>query len=255
MTFIYAFANQKGGVGKTTTAINLASCLAAEGKKVLLIDLDPQANATSGIGVDKNNLNGSIYESLLENRPFLETLCHSNIENLDIIPSKPALAGAEIELISLDNREKLIFNLIEAIKEQYNYILIDCPPSLGILTVNALSAAEELIVPIQCEYYAMEGLSQLMLTFELIKTNLNPRLTLKGIVLTMYDSRTILSHQVAEEIRKHFPEKVFKTVIPRNVKLSEAPSFGQPIIIYDAQCAGAIAYRSLCEEILCCLRG
>jgi chromosome partitioning protein len=250
MAVAYAVVNQKGGVGKTTTTVNLASYLATFGKRVLLIDIDPQSNASVGLGVDRSQINQCLYNVLIEGAPASEVIIKSNLSNLDVLPSTPRLAGAEVELVSLEPRETRLKEALTSVRENYEIIVIDCPPSLSLLTVNALTAADEVIIPIQCEYYALEGISQLTHTLELVRESLNPSLKIRGIVLTMYDPRTLLSAQVAAETRKYFGSKVFKTVIPRNVRLAEAPSFGQPIIFYDPGSKGAEAYENLCREVL-----
>ena len=250
MSQIFAACNQKGGVGKTTTVINLAAYLAALGKHVLLIDLDPQGNATSGLGLEKEKIEQCIYNVLNGEVEINQAIKTTQIVGLDLIPATSDLAGAEVELVAELGRETKLKSVIESIKDKFDFILIDCPPSLSLLTINALTAADEVIVPVQCEYYALEGLSRLMETLDLIKTRLNPSLKIKGILLTMYDSRTIISQQVAQEARHHFNDLVFKTVIPRNVRLAEAPSFGQPIILYDKSSAGAAAYESLSKEVI-----
>jgi chromosome partitioning protein len=250
MATTYAVVNQKGGVGKTTTTVNLAAYLATFGKKVLLIDIDPQSNASVGLGVDRSQIDLCLYDVLIEGRGAAEAIIKSNISNLEVLPSTPRLAGAEVELVSLTLRETRLKDALQMVKEQYDLLVIDCPPSLSLLTVNALTAADEVIIPIQCEYYALEGISQLTHTLELVRESLNPSLKIRGIVLTMFDPRTLLSSQVAEEARKYFGSKVFKTLIPRNVRLAEAPSFGQPIIFYDPGSKGAEAYENLCREVL-----
>lgn len=250
MARVIAVTNQKGGVGKTTTAVNLSACLAVQGKKVLLLDTDPQGNATSGIGLEKRELKFCIYDALINEMPLQRIICKSQIEGLDVVPATIQLAGAEIELVSTISREVRLRSVLEEVREAYDYIIIDCPPSLGLLTLNALSAADTVLVPIQCEYYALEGLGQLTNTINLVKKHLNSKLVLEGVLLTMYDSRTNLSAQVAEEVRKHFGSKVFKAVIPRNVRLSEAPSYGQPIITYDERSKGAETYRELAKEVI-----
>jgi chromosome partitioning protein len=250
MGISYAVVNQKGGVGKTTTTVNLAAYLATFGKKILLVDFDPQSNATVGVGIDRKTVKQCLYDVLINDLPAREVILNSSISNLDSIPSTPRLAGAEVELITLDPRETRLKDALATVKDDYEIIIIDCPPSLSLLTVNALTAADEVIIPIQCEYYALEGISQLTHTLELVRENLNPALKIRGIILTMYDQRTLLSAQVAEETRKYFGNKVFKTVIPRNIRLAEAPSFGQPIIFYDPGSKGAEAYENLCREVL-----
>lgn len=250
MSTVFATVNQKGGVGKTTTAVNLAAYLATFGKKTLIIDFDPQGNATSGLGIDRNAVTACMYDVIINDVEFREIIKSTAVSGLDIAPATPRLAGAEVELTELDSRESRIKNAIREIRDQYDYVLIDCPPSLSLLTVNALTATDQVIIPIQCEYYALEGLSQLVKTIEMIKKSLNPDLRICGILLTMYDSRTLLSEQVVEETRRHFGGKVFKTIIPRNVRLAEAPSFGQPIIFYDPSSTGAVAYENLSREVL-----
>ena len=250
MARVIAVTNQKGGVGKTTTAVNLSACLAVQGKKVLLLDTDPQGNATSGIGLEKRELKFCIYDALINEMPLQRIIRKSQIEGLDVVPATIQLAGAEIELVSTISREVRLRSVLEEVREAYDYIIIDCPPSLGLLTLNALSAADTVLVPIQCEYYALEGLGQLTNTINLVKKHLNSKLVLEGVLLTMYDSRTNLSAQVAEEVRKHFGSKVFKAVVPRNVRLSEAPSYGQPIITYDERSKGAETYRELAKEVI-----
>jgi len=250
MAITYAVVNQKGGVGKTTTTVNLAAYLATFGKKVLLIDIDPQSNASIGLGVDRTQIKDCLYSVLIDNIPPAEVIIKSNISNLDVLPSTPKLAGAEVELVTIEPRETRLKQSLNGIKGNYDIVVIDCPPSLSLLTVNALAAADEVIIPIQCEYYALEGIAQLTHTLGLVRESLNPALKIRGIVLTMFDPRTLLSSQVAEEARKYFGSKVFKTVIPRNVRLAEAPSFGQPIIFYDPGSKGAEAYENLCREVL-----
>ncbi|HHY83292.1 MAG TPA: ParA family protein [Clostridiales bacterium] len=250
MSRIIAVANQKGGVGKTTTNVNLSACLASLGKKVLTIDIDPQGNTTSGLGINKNQVDKSIYDVIINGVPVKETIVHTNFDNLDIIVSKIQLAGAEIELVPMMARETILKRALQEIKNDYDYIFIDCPPSLGLITINALTAADKLLVPIQCEYYALEGLTQLLNTVELVRKNLNPSLEIEGVVLTMFDSRTNLSIQVVDEVKKFFKNKVYTTIIPRNVRLGEAPSHGVPIIVYDPKCAGAEAYMDLANEMI-----
>ena len=233
-----SFVNQKGGVGKTTTTVNLAAYLATFGKRVLLIDIDAQGNATVGVGIDRSKLELCLYNVLIENYPMSAVIMKTALNNLDIVPSTAKLAGAEVELVGVPDREMRLKNALREVKDQYDYLLIDCPPSLNLLTVNSLAASDEVIIPIQCEYYALEGISQLMKTLDLVREGLNPMLKIGGILLTMYDARTVLANQVAEEARKHFGKKVFQTIIPRNVRLAEAPSFGQPIIFYDPSVQG-----------------
>ena len=239
---IIAIANQKGGVGKTTTSINLSSCIAAKGKKVLVVDIDPQGNTTSGYGIEKNDLDNTIYELMLGDCSIEDCIIKDVIENISILPSNVNLAAAEIELIGVDKKEYILKNEIDWVKDRYDYIIIDCPPSLSLLTVNAMTTADSVLVPIQCEYYALEGLSQLIHTVNLVKERLNPNLEMEGVVFTMYDSRTNLSAQVVENVKSHLNQKVYRTVIPRNIRLAEAPSYGQPINIYDPKSAGAEAY-------------
>lgn len=247
---IIAVANQKGGVGKTTTAVNLAASIAVMEKKTLLIDMDPQGNSTSGFGVNPFQVESSIYDCLISGKPIMEILLKTEINFLQLAPSNIDLTGAEIELVPLMARENRLKDIIVPIKDNFDYIFIDCPPSLGLLTVNTLTASDSILIPIQCEYYALEGVSKLLNTIELIKKSLNPNLVIEGVVLTMYDSRTTLSQQVSEEIKKHFKEKVYNTVIPRNVRLSEAPSYGKPVILYDIRSTGAEAYLSLAREVV-----
>ena len=247
---IIAIANQKGGVGKTTTSINLSSCLADLGKKVLLVDIDPQGNATSGVGIIKQNLENTVYELFLDECTISECLTKSVVDNLNVLPSNVNLSGAEIDLIGVENREYILKNVLDQIKDLYDYIIIDCPPSLNILTVNAMTAADSVIVPIQCEYYALEGLSQLIHTINLIQDRLNNDLESDGIVFTMYDSRTNLSSDVVENVKSNVHINIYDTVIPRNVRLAEAPSFGLPIHMYDGKSAGAVAYKNLAKEII-----
>ncbi|HEX2945311.1 MAG TPA: AAA family ATPase [Clostridia bacterium] len=250
MAKVIAIANQKGGVGKTTTAVNLSSCLAHKGKKVVIIDIDPQGNTTSGLGIDKKVIDKSIYEVIINDVNIENALMKTAVENLYICPSNIQLVGAEVELVSVISRETRMKAAIEEIRKKYDYILIDCPPSLGLLTLNALTAADTILVPIQCEYYALEGLSQLMNTVKLVQRHLNPSLDVEGVVLTMFDARTNLSIQVVEDVKKYFRNKVYRTVIPRNVRLSEAPSFGLPIILYDPKSKGAECYLELAQEVI-----
>lgn len=247
---IIAVANQKGGVGKTTTSINLSSCLAEKGKKILVIDTDPQGNTTSGFGVDKNNVENTIYELILGECSIRDAIIREVIPNISIIPTNVNLAAAEIELIGVEKKEYLLRNEVDYIRDEYDFIIIDCPPSLNMLTINAMTTAGSVLVPIQCEYYALEGLSQLIHTINLVKARLNPELDMEGVVFTMYDMRTNLSAQVVENVKANLNHKIFNTLIPRNVRLAEAPSFGMPINIYDPKSAGAEAYRSLAQEII-----
>ena len=247
---IIAVANQKGGVGKTTTSINLAACLAEKGKKVLAVDMDPQGNLTSGLGVDKDSVEKSIYELIIGEVDIKEVINKEVLKNLDIIPTSIDLSAAEIELIGVDDKEYILRNAIDQVKDQYDFVIIDCPPSLSMLTINSMCLADTVLVPIQCEYYALEGLSQLTNTINMVKKQLNPSLSMEGVLLTMFDARTNLSIQVVEEVKKFFGNKVYGTIIPRNVRLSEAPSFGQPIIEYDKNSRGAECYMDLAEEVI-----
>ena len=246
---IIAVANQKGGVGKTTTSVNLSAAFAEMGKKVLLIDCDPQGNATSGLGIEKDGLELSIYDALINDTPMEEIIIQTQF-GLDVVPSVMDLAGAEVELVNLEDKQYRLKKSVELVKEKYDYILIDCPPSLGHVTLNALTAADSVLLPLQCEFYALEGLSQLLSTVQLVQAQLNEKLRIEGLVLTMYDSRTNLAEQVVEEVKTHFPDMVYATKIPRNVRLSEAPSFGKPIFAYASSSKGAQAYMSLAEEVV-----
>ncbi len=251
MSKIIAIANQKGGVGKTTTSINLAACLAELNKRVLVIDSDPQGNTSSGLGVDKNELEYTFYDLLLENATFEQVKIEIDyFETLHILPSNIELSGAEIEIINKDNREYLLKQILDKVNDTYDYILVDCPPSLNMLTINALTAADTILVPLQCEYYALEGLSQLLYTINLVQKKLNPSLKIEGVVFTMFDARTNLSLQVVEEVKQHLGKNVYRSIIPRNVRLSEAPSHGKPINLYDPKSKGAEAYMLLAEEVI-----
>jgi chromosome partitioning protein len=250
ITKVIAIANQKGGVAKTTTAINLSACLAELGYNVLLIDLDPQGNATSGIGIAKHKLTHCIYDVLINDLPIEQVIHKCDLKNLKAIPARILLAGAEIELVSQDSRETKLRMALESIKSNFDFIFIDCPPSLGLLTLNALTAATDVLIPIQCEYYALEGLTLLMNTLERVKKHINPKLNILGALLTMFDARTNLAIQVVDEVKKYFPQKVFQTIISRNVRLSEAPSHGKPINVYDSRSRGAEVYRELAKEVL-----
>ena len=247
---IIAIANQKGGVGKTTTATNLSACLAEKGKRVLAIDMDPQGNMSSALGIDKNNIENTIYELILEECSLEECRVEEVIENLSIIPSNVNLAGAEIELIGLDNKEFILRKYVEEVRDKYDFVIIDCPPSLNTLTVNAMTTADTVLVPIQCEYFALEGLSQLIHTINLVRDRLNPNLEIEGVVFTMFDARTNLSLQVVENVKENLNQAVYKSIIPRNVRLAEAPSHGKPITLYDSKSAGAEAYRDLAEDLI-----
>ena len=247
---VIAISNQKGGVGKTTTAINLSASLAEKGKKVLVIDMDPQGNATSGLGIDKEKVKHTSYEILLGQATIWEAMETSVCEGLTVIPSERGLAGAEIELIGTDSREYILKREVDKIKDNYDFIVIDCPPSLNTLTVNAMTTADTILVPIQCEYYALEGLSELLYTIELVKERLNDKLEIEGLVFTMYDARTCLSLQVVENVKENLQQNIYKTIIPRNIRLAEAPSYGQPINLYDSKSAGAEGYRSLADEVI-----
>lgn len=247
---IIAIANQKGGVGKTTTAINLAACLAEAGKKILAIDLDPQGNMTSGLGVDKNEVENTVYQLMLDECTIKESMVHTVVDNLELIASNVNLAGAEIELLGIADKEYILKNAVDYIKEDYDFIIIDCPPSLNMLTVNAMTTANTVLVPIQCEYYALEGLSQLIHTINLVQERLNPELDIEGIVFTMYDVRTNLSNQVVTNVKENLDAKIYQTMIPRNIRLAEAPSYGIPINMYDTKSAGAESYRNLAKEVI-----
>jgi len=247
---IICIANQKGGVGKSTTAINLSACLAEKGKKVLTIDLDAQANTTSGLGVDKNSLDNSLYELMLGENTWDEVLIKKVMDHLDLIPSSVNISGLEIELLDFENKEYVLRDVLKEHTEKYNYVILDCPPSLSILTINALCAADSVIVPIQCEYYALEGLSQLTYTINLVSERLNEKLQIEGIVFTMFDVRNRLSQQVVQNVKDNLDQPIFKTIIPRNVRLAEAPSYGMPIITYDSKSAGAVSYRKLAKELI-----
>jgi chromosome partitioning protein len=248
MSKIISIANQKGGVGKTTTAINVSSLIAAAEKKTLLIDIDPQANSSSGLGITNND--PSVYEVLIGNENITDVIIDSYMPFLDLLPSNINLVGAEIEMVDMEGREQLLHNALQKVVDNYDYIVIDCPPSLGLLTLNSLTASDSVLIPVQCEYFALEGLGQLLNTINIVKKHYNPRLTIEGVLLTMFDQRLNLSHQVAEEVRKYFGDKVYKTVINRNVRISESPSYGKPIILYDAISTGAKNYMALTNELL-----
>ncbi len=247
---IVCISNQKGGVGKTTTAINLAASLAAAERKTLLVDLDPQGNAGSGLGIDKSQLTGSIYDALIDGHPLAELIQPTELRFLDVVPATSDLTGAEVELVGMEHRESQLKRALDTVKRRYDFILVDCPPSLGLLTLNALAASESVLIPLQTEYYAMEGLAQLMSTVELVQQNLNPKLGVEGIVLTMFDPRANISHQVADEVRRVFPSLVYSTVVPRNVRLAESPSFGKPVLLYDIRSKGCEAYLGVARELL-----
>jgi chromosome partitioning protein len=250
MARVICIANQKGGVGKTTTAVNLSASIAAAEKKVLLIDIDPQGNSTSGVGLNKEGSNGTIYQALLHGSGLKGMIQKTALAYLDVVISNTDLIGAEVELIEEKDREKKLGHLVKEVEAEYDYVFIDCPPSLGLLTINSLTAAHSVIIPLQCEYYALEGLGQLLKTIRLIKQSLNPKLEIEGILLTMFDGRNNLAHQVAQEVRNHFKEKVFRTIIPRNIRLSEAPSYGKPVLLYDIHSKGAESYLNLAREIM-----
>jgi chromosome partitioning protein len=250
MVKVISIFNQKGGVGKTTTNVNLCAALALKGKKVLSIDIDPQGNSTSGLGFDKNRLEYTIYNVLIEDYDINKVILRTEVENLDLIPANINLAGAEIELTNARYREKTLREKINLIEKEYDFILIDCPPSLGLLSLNALTAAHTVLIPIQCEYYSLEGVGQLIDTVKLVRKNLNPKLEIEGVILNMFDGRTNLSIQVVEEVKKYFKDKVYRTVIPRSVRLAEAPSFGKPIMLYDDKSKGSIAYIRVSEELI-----
>ena len=250
MNRVIAIANHKGGVGKTTTAINLSACLADLGKKVLALDLDPQGNMTSGLGVDKDEIESSVYDLLIGNAGIEECICENVLDNLDVLPSNIDLSAAEIEMIGVDNKEFIIKKEMEKIKDKYDFVIIDCPPALSMLTINAMTTADSVLVPIQCEYYALEGLSQLIHTIELVQERLNSSLEIEGVVFTMYDARTNLSLQVVENVKDNLNQNIYKTIIPRNIRLAEAPSYGMPINVYDPKSAGAESYMQLADEVI-----
>src|SRR6056297_4205405 len=247
---IISIANQKGGVGKTTTAINLAASLAAIEHSTLIIDIDPQSNTTSGLGIESKTVENSIYEVMVDGVKMSETICKTELEYLDLVPAHINLVGAEIEMVDRNQREKILLKAVEEIKNNYEFIIIDCPPSLGLLTINALTASDSVLIPVQCEYFALEGLGQLLNTIKIVRQHLNPDLEVEGVLLTMFDTRLRLSNQVASEVRRYFGEKVFETIVQRNVRLSEAPSFGKPAILYEASSKGAKNYMALAREIL-----
>ena len=247
---VIAISNQKGGVGKTTTSINLSACLAEKGKKVLVIDIDPQGNTTSGLGLDKDSLKATVYDLMINYAPIWDCISPSVVDNVSVIPSDRDLAGAEIELVGIKEREYILKKEVDKVKDDYDFVIIDCPPSLSMLTINAMTTADTVLVPIQCEYYALEGLSQLMYTIDLVHERLNPELILEGVVFTMYDARTNLSLQVVENVKSNLNQNIYKTIIPRNVRLAEAPSHGLPITLYDSRSTGAESYRMLAEEVV-----
>ena len=250
MARIIAIANQKGGVGKTTTSINLSSCLSALGKKVLAIDMDPQGNMTSGLGIDKDAVEYTVYDLILQQASIDQVMCKDALENLDVLPTNIDLSGAEIELIGVENNEFIIRDAVNTVRDEYDFIIIDCPPSLSMLTINAMTTADTVLVPIQCEYYALEGLSQLIHTIDLVKERLNPNLEMEGVVFTMYDARTNLSLQVVENVKENLDQSIYKTIIPRNIRLAEAPSHGLPINLYAPKSSGAQSYMLLAEEVI-----
>ena len=250
MNRVIARANQKGGVGKTTTAINLSACLADLGKKVLVLDLDPQGNMTSGLGVDKDEIERSVYDLIIGNAGIEECICKNVLDNLDVLPSNIDLSAAEIEMIGVENKEFILKNEMEKIKDDYDFVIIDCPPALSMLTINAMTTADSVLVPIQCEYYALEGLTQLIHTIELVQERLNSSLQIEGVVFTMYDARTNLSLQVVENVKDNLNQNIYKTIIPRNIRLAEAPSYGMPINMYDPKSAGAESYMQLADEVI-----
>lgn len=247
---IIAVANQKGGVGKTTTAINLSACLAEKGKRVLALDMDPQGNMTSGFGVDKDSVENTVYDLVIGESSIEEVIMHNVFENLDLMPTNIDLSGAEIELLDQEEKEFIVRKAVHTVRDQYDYIIIDCPPSLSMLTINAMTTADSVLVPIQCEYYALEGLSQLIHTVELVRDRLNPTLRIEGVVFTMYDARTNLSLQVVENVKDNLKQNIYKTIIPRNIRLAEAPSYGMPVNMYDTKSTGADSYRRLAEEVI-----